>query len=327
MKTRIIKFSTLIAFIAISIGSSSWDSWGHKHISHSAVFTLPNEMRGFYFNHIDFLTEASVVPDLRKSLLNDRYEGPRHYVDVELFNGLSVQDFPLTTKEAFSVYDSSFLTKTGYLPWYIQNLYEKLTVAFKKRNKSEILFLSAEICHYIADGFMPLHTSENHNGQLTGQTGVHALWESVLPPMFGNSYNFSTQPATYIDNVPKRTMEIVEESHALVPVLLAAEQRVRDSFSKKNMFKKDKQGNLIKRYNTPVYSDEYAALFHKELNGMVELQLKLAIKETGNFWYTAWVDAGKPSLRDLDNKSLTRQNRKILQKNYKAWKEGRLLNM
>jgi hypothetical protein len=34
---------------------------------------------------------------------------------------------------------------------------------------SEILFIAADLGHYIADAHMPLHTSDNHDGQLTDQ--------------------------------------------------------------------------------------------------------------------------------------------------------------
>jgi hypothetical protein len=45
----------------------------------------------------------------------------------------------------------------------------KLTQAFKEKRKSEILFIAADLGHYIADAHMPLHTSDNHDGQLTDQ--------------------------------------------------------------------------------------------------------------------------------------------------------------
>jgi ribose 5-phosphate isomerase len=65
-------------------------------------------------------------------------------------------------------YDDKFLSKNGTLPWHIQDMMEKLTQAFKEKRKSEILFI-ADLGHYIADAHMPLHTSDNHDGQLTDQ--------------------------------------------------------------------------------------------------------------------------------------------------------------
>ncbi|MEO9211290.1 MAG: zinc dependent phospholipase C family protein [Ginsengibacter sp.] len=328
MKLKFLKISLVFFLLAGSIGLAyAWGSWGHKHISRSAVFALPDSMRTFFYNHIDFITEGAVVPDLRKYVINDKVEGPRHYVDIEDFGNLPISSFPKTTKEAYTKYDSAFLNKTGYLPWYIQNMTYKLTEAFKKKNKSEIIFIAAELSHYIADAHMPLHTSSNHDGQLTGQKGVHALWESLLPQMFGNDYNFKVAPAVYINDITAETWRIIEQSHSLVEPLLKIEMQVRKSFPKDNMYKKDAEGNLIKSFNAPVYSDEYAQHFHTALNGMVEQQLRLSITDVANFWYTAWVNGGSPNLTSLDDPNLTKQNRKNFKRELKAWNKGKLLNL
>jgi Icc-related predicted phosphoesterase len=57
------------------------------------------------------------------------------------------------------------------LPWHIQDLMAKLTKAFKDK-KNEILFIAGDLGHYIADGHMPLHTSDNHDGQNTNQNSL-----------------------------------------------------------------------------------------------------------------------------------------------------------
>ena len=174
---------------------------------------------------------------------------------------------------------------------------------------------------------MPLHTSSNHDGQKTNQKGIHALWESIIPPMFGDEYNFNAVPAKMINDIPAHTWKIITQSHSLLDTLLAAELRVRNRFTKETMYKKDKQGKTVMYYNSPVFSDEYAQLFHRELNGMVEAQMRLAIHETANYWYTAWVNGGSPDLIKMDDPHLFKQNRKNYKKEYKAYKKGNLLNL
>ncbi|HEV2832899.1 MAG TPA: zinc dependent phospholipase C family protein [Hanamia sp.] len=328
MKTTIRKISFLLLLILGSISLVyAWGSWGHKHISRAAVFALPESMRSFYYNHIDFITESAVVPDLRKYVINDKMEGPRHFVDIEDFGNIPLDAFPKTTKEAYAKYDSTFLNKTGYLPWYIQNLTEKLTQAFKKKNKSEILFISAELSHYVADAHMPLHTSSNYDGQKTNQKGVHALWESMLPQMFGEAYNFKTEPAKYINDIPVESWRIIAQSHSLVDTLLAVEKKVRNNFTPENMYKKDNAGKTVMFYNSPVFSNEYAKQFHTQLNGMVEQQLRLSIYNVACFWYTAWVNGGSPDLNAMDDPQLTKQNRKNYKRELKAWNNGKVLNL
>jgi hypothetical protein len=325
-----IKFITGLCILFLVTGTINllfaWGAWGHKHINRAAVFALPDSMRKFYYNHIDFITEGAVVPDLRRGLLNDKDESPRHYIDIEDF-GIPISAFPKTTKEAYNKYDSTFLNKAGYLPWYIQNLSEKLTQAFKNRSKSEILFISAELAHYVGDANMPLHTASNFNGQLTNQKGVHALWESQIPEMFGNNYNFKIESARYIPDVTTETWNIIAHTHSLEDTLLSMEKQTRKSFKKDNMYKKDASGENILSYNQPIFSNEYAKQFNDAMNGMVEIQLRLSIQDVANYWYTAWVNGGSPELLSLDDEHLTSQNQKNYKLEYKAWNKGKLLNL
>src|SRR5690242_1255816 len=327
MKNKFLKAALVIIIISGSVSLAfAWGRWGHKHISRGAVFALPAPMQKFYYNHIDFITEGAVVPDLRRALLNDKNEPSRHFIDVENFK-MPIEDLPKTSKEAVEKFDSSFLNRNGWLPWYIDDLMEKLTNAFQHRDKSEILFLSAELSHYVADAHMPLHTSSNYNGQMTGQKGIHSLWESALPEKFGDSYNFKVPQAKYITDIPGETFKMIEQSHKLVDTVLLKEKQVRSRFTEDNMYKKDSAGNVVKFYNSPVFSDEYQKQFNEALNGMVEHQLQLSIYDVASYWYTAWVNGGKPDLLSLDDPHLTKQNKKNFKKELKAWNKGKLLNL
>ena len=323
-----LKFILTIILIFSTAGAIfGWGAWAHKHISRAAVFALPSGMITFYYNHIDFLTEGAVVPDLRRALLNDRTESSKHYIDIEDYSGVPIDSFPATLTEAYTKFDSASIYKNGWLPWYIQNLEDKLTEAFKKHNKSEIIFLSAEISHYLADAHMPLHTSANYDGQKTDQRGIHALWESKLPPLFGDAYNFNTPAAKFITDIPGETWKIIRQSHGLVNNLLQTEKNLRTNYDTAKLYQKDTQGNYILFYNRPVFSDDYATSFHQALNGMVEQQLRLSIEDIANFWYTAWVNAGRPNILSLDDPHLTRQNRKNFKTEYNAWTRGHVLNL
>ncbi len=303
-----------------------WGAWGHKHINRAAVLSLPAEMRQFYYDHIDFLTEGSVVPDLRRALLNDKAEPARHYIDIEDFNA-SVDALPRTVKEAYAKYDSAFLNKSGYLPWYIQSLMDRLTLAFTRKNKSEILFLSAELGHYMGDAHVPLHTSSNHDGQLTNQKGIHSLWESRLAETFGDNYNFYTGEAKYIDDIISEIWRIIKQSHMAADTLLSVERQLRSNFPKEEMYKKDSAGKQLLRFNQPVLSETYISKFHDVLNDMVQRQMRLSAIDLSNFWYTAWVNGGKPDLSAMDDPNLIKQNRKNYKRELKAWQKGRLLNL
>lgn len=327
MKKIILRVTAIMVIVCSATGMlMAWGTFGHQHINHAAVLSLPEPMRVFFYNHIDFITEESVVPDLRKYTLKDKAENPRHYIDIEGFEGKTFDELPKTMKEITAAYDEKFLQKMGILPWYIIDMMDKLTVSMRSMRKTEILFLAADLGHYIGDAHMPLHTSINHNGQLTNQKGIHSFWESQLPEYFGNSYNFRVPEAVYIQDVTKATWDMIRQSHSLADTLLLIDRNVRAGFSEKDMYKTDEKGEIVmNKFGQKTFSMAYARAYHDALNGMVEKQMKLATSTLANFWYTAWVNAGKPDLIDLDPKELTDANRKRYKKELKEYKKGKLL--
>ena len=304
----------------------AWGVWGHQHINRSAVFALPADIRSFFYNHIDFITEEAVVPDLRKYTINDKAEFPRHYIDLESYDSASnIGNLPVTMQEARARYPDSFLNKNGILPWYIPEITEKLTRAMKERRKTEILFLAADLGHYIGDAHMPLHTAVNHNGQLTGQKGIHALWEGQLPEFFGNGYNLCTGPAKYIGNIARETWQMIDSTHRLAESVLAIDRELAASLPKEKIYLLDADGNPLKnKFGDPIHTREYAVRYHELLKGMIERQLRGAIAETAAFWYTAWVNAGKPDLSGLDPAELTERNKPFLKRDLQLWQRGKV---
>ena len=320
-KTRFVSF--ILCVISAAPALISWGTFGHERINHAAVLALPAPLQSFFYNHIDFVTEESTVPDLRKYTLNDKAEGPRHYIDLENFGVLD--SLPKTDEELRKKYDDKFLSKNGTLPWYLATMMEKLTKAFKEKRKTEILFLAADLGHYIGDAHMPLHTSDNHDGQKTDQKGIHAFWESQLPELFANTYSFKPAEVKYMNDIQKEIWSIVFTSHKLVDTLLLADKKLKESFSPDKIYQADATGKVLKnKFNQPVHTLEYATKYHEALGGMVQKQMTNAIHATANFWYTAWVNAGKPDLSDLDTRELTKRNAELLKKEAKLWKEGKL---
>jgi len=321
------KKSLLFLFISgIAPVIISWGTFGHEHINHAAIMALPPPIQSFFYNHIDFITQESTVPDLRKYTLNDKAENPRHYIDLENFG--NTDSLPKTLADAKNKYDEKFLQQNGILPWYIEEMMDKLTKAFKEKRKTEILFLAADLGHYIGDAHMPLHTSANHDGQLTNQKGIHSFWETQLPERFGEGYNYQTSEAKYFDNIHNEIWQIIFNSHRLADTVLLTDKELSKTFTAGKIYQTDSSGNVLKnKFNQQIHSKEYSKAYHDALRGMVEKQLKGAISETANFWYTAWVNAGKPNLDDLDPKELTKANELQLKNEMMLWKKGKLFGV
>ncbi len=318
----------LIALFVLAIGflTLSWGIVGHERINKAAVMALPQSIQVFFYNHIDFITQEASVPDIRKYALNYKDENPRHYFDMENFG--AVDSIPQSMEAAKKKYDAKFLNDNGILPWYIEDMMVKLTKAFKDKNRAEILFLAADLGHYVGDAHMPLHTSANHDGQLSDQKGIHSLWESKLPELFAKNYKLNVPQAVYYEDVHKEIWNMINNTHSLAQPLLDIDKKLRTSTPENQVYKMDADGKVLKsKYNTAVFSDEYAKKLHQQLNGMVESQMRKAITATASFWYTAWVNAGKPDLSDLDAPAVTQRNYQALKDDQKMFQQGDLFGM
>ncbi|RNL54070.1 zinc dependent phospholipase C family protein [Pedobacter jejuensis] len=286
------RLTMFIALIIPLFVCTSWGFFAHQRINNLAIFTLPSGMIGFYKKNIKYITEHAVDPDKRRYA--DTLEAPRHYLDVENYEN-SIDSIPEKYNDALSKYGQKHLNANGIVPWQIQRTYYSLVKAFTNRDSIKILKYSADLGHYIGDAHVPLHTTANHNGQLTNQVGIHAFWESRLPELFSTGYNFIVGKANYIENPLKEAWKIVKHTNGLVDTVITFEAQLSKSFPS------DKKYSFSERNNTVLkqYSLAYATAYHNKMEKMVERQMRSAILEIGSFWYSAWVDAGQPELKNL----------------------------
>ncbi len=307
LKKPISFLSASVLIITTAFGLISWGKFGHAHINRAAVLALPASMQTFYFNHIDYITQEANAPDVRKYTYRDTPEFSRHFIHMEDLGNLD--SVPKSPAAALAKYNKKFFAKHGTLPWSIQDIMVKLTDAFKKKHKIDILFLSADLGHYIGDAYMPLHVSSNHDGLLTNRKGSHAMFESQMPELFGESYNYRVKQAVYIADIQKETWRIMSESLKAADTLLQADRDLYKNLSDNKIYELDATGKIkTNEYNEPIHTREYCRLYQQGLHGMVERKLRQSISTTASFWYTAWVNAGKPDLSDMDDKRLTARN-------------------
>jgi len=211
--------------------------------------------------------------------------------------------FGWNCQTAFAV---EHFSEYGILPYHLVKMQAKLTKAFESKNHHAILRLSTEFGHYIGDAHVPLHTTENYNGQLTNQVGIHAFWESRLPELFADeTYDYFVGNAEYIDDPVPYYWDIVLESHSYVDSILAIEKDLSLTFPQDQQYCFEERNN--KTIKVPC--KDYAAAFHDRLAGQVEDRFRASVKTIGSAWYTAWVDAGQPELDSYSRLIVTDQDR------------------
>ncbi len=267
----------------------SWGFYAHKRINHLAVFTLPESMNRLYKRHIRAIESLSVLPDQRRHTLDE--EAARHYIDLDQYELNRIAY--LTFEKASLIYTKDTLEQHGIVPWIIPIMKNRLKYAFLNRDTLQVIKLSAELGHYIADAHVPLHTTSNYDGQKTNQVGIHAFWESKIPEMLQMELEDWSAPANYIPDLQKETWNWILQAHTHVKTLLIleAELNTRTKPQAKYMFLK--KGTILTKTFAPAYVKEY----HKLLNRQIETQFNEAIQHVGNVWYSAWLEAGQPDFK------------------------------
>jgi len=295
MKINFRKWICIVCLVLLQHLMGSWGFFAHKLINESATFSLPPEISGFFKEYIQYITEHAVDPDKRCYI--DTLESPRHFIDIDDLHESGVDSVPIHWSKAKEKFSERKLRAAGIIPWQIDRSYTNLRDAMYEGNLQKILRHAADLGHYVGDAHVPLHTTKNYNGQFTNQIGIHAFWETRLPERFSGQYNLWVGKATYIASPLDEAWEIIRQSHALIDSVLSLEQELNGRFARDQKYAYVVRQRNLKRD----YSEKYAQAYHQALNGMVERRLRASIRQTANFWYSAWIDAGQPDLSRLIN--------------------------
>jgi len=278
----------VLLFGSVEAGNiTNWGFFGHRKINLLAIYTLPLPLHSFYRRHQKELQELAVLPDARRYILD--VEAARHYIDLDKYD-INQVSFSTWEQMCRKVPEDS-LRKHGIVPWHIPIVYQRLIYAFIKKDTIQIIKLSAELGHYVADAHVPLHTSSNYDGQKTGQTGLHSFWESRIPEILGNQLDQFSGPASFIPNVQQESWIWVLASHKQVDKLFKMAIKVSDEVKENEKYSFEQKGQTLVK----IQSLKYSLAYHKALNRQIEGRFTAAIKHVGDLWYSAWLEAGQPS--------------------------------
>ncbi|MEY4703409.1 MAG: hypothetical protein RIR96_1306 [Bacteroidota bacterium] len=307
----------LISSLFYSESAFAWGFYAHGVINRHSIYLLPPEMVRFYRNHTAYLVEHSTDPDKRRYMLKE--EGPRHYIDLDHYGSFPFLSLPRKYEEAEAKFGADSLQSHGVVPWHVNIMLFRLRKAFKEKKWESILRLSAELGHYVSDAHVPLHTSSNHNGQKSGQKGIHGFWESRVPELLCESeFDFIIGKACYLQNPETFIWERILESALAVDSVLTFERELTKTYPEHLKYGfENRKGKVVKQY-----SSGFTIAYNNMLDQMIEKRMRTAVYSVACFWYTAWVDAGQPELEEnpsIDNIDSLKKSWEILNK---IWMKG-----
>ena len=207
----------------------------------------------------------------------DRAEGPRHFLDIDIYGPYPFVELPHDYDEAVAKFGVEDVTKRGLATWRIADYTQLLSEAMKSGDAEKIVQIAGALAHYIEDIHMPLHVVKNYNGQLTNQHGVHQRFEDDMVDAYADQIHLSPKMASEIEDPLEAAFDIVLDSYAYADNLLHADRRAK--LGEDN-------------YGTPYLEKLF------RFSGWIAVQrMNDAATATASYWYTAWLRAGKPELK------------------------------
>lgn len=195
MKHSFSLFLVMLAFSSHPV--FAWGKRGHQVVCETAALLAAQEPNGQFLKARAFdLGYYCNVPDfIWKREATYGMERPQHFMDMEHFEAAFkkkpevTKPFELSRKE-FETQFPELNENSGRAFWRMRELNDMVTpltqqmaalpddkVKEKQALQEKWLVLVGVMGHYIGDLAMPLHVTENHDGQMTGQKGVHSYYE------------------------------------------------------------------------------------------------------------------------------------------------------
>jgi hypothetical protein len=250
---RIGAAASLLTILAVS-PALAWNSAGHRAVTRLALDGLKPDLPSWIHEAETSarIAEESCEPDRWRGLKMPAIgheANPEHYIDAEDLEqyGLSLSGLPkyrydyvktmvaakIQHPERLRPYDAAADKEhskewPGFLPWAIQEHYEKLASSFNTlrileglndparaaalaQARENVIHEMGILSHFVGDGAQPLHMTRHHHGwvgdnpqQYTTDFGFHAYIDGTVLQIHGLTYETLKDKVKFDLTVPPR---------------------------------------------------------------------------------------------------------------------------
>jgi hypothetical protein len=261
---------------------AAWGRRGHATVAAAALLDLPPDLADWFRGQEDQLPAHASDPDQWKQ--GDPLERRRHHLDTEYYGDPGSVPRALAAAQAL-LGDEAF-REAGQLPWVIQERLGTLAGAFLAGDRDRVVLESAYLCHYVGDLHVPLHTTRNHDGQETGQHGVHHRWETGLVDRLGD-WTIQAQPVRVGASPGVAPWQWLQDSFDQAAAVLESDRIASDAQAV--------AGRPAQADADPLRRDSaYWEVFQQREEERVKVQLARAAQNTAALILQAWTLAGQP---------------------------------
>jgi hypothetical protein len=270
-----------IALVMLMCAPAPASAWGfevHKFIMGRAILLVPPEIRPFFQKYETTLVEHAIDPDTWRTV-GWLEEPPRHFVDMDAYGPYPFRNLPHAYEDAVKRYGAEFVEKQGTLPWRSEEIYKKLVEAFTQTTpyaRDNIKLFASVLTHYESDAHQPFHAALNYDGQLTGQFGIHARFETELFERYRSQLQLTPTLPAPVTNTREFIFDALTTSFPLVQPVLDADKAAVEG--------------------RDVYDDAYFDALFRKVKPILEKRLSDSIAGAAALITAAWTEAGRPAV-------------------------------
>lgn len=292
MKKQLLFIASIIVLAFVLI---SWGGTGHYKINYAASLSFNQEMSQFN-TWTNTLAQHASDADDRKEWDND--ESPKHYIDIDNYAEFNTSgSIPQTLSGAIAAHSSYFVYDNGILPWATITAFDSLKNCFQRKDWNKAVLFASDLGHYVADGHMPLHITRNYNGGDTDNDGIHSRYESTMINSYISQINYSGETINFIEDVNQYVFDYIYANYPYVDSVIAAD-------------------DYAKSISSDYYSSQYKTALWNYSKGFTVKLFKDASHALSELIYTAWVQAGSPSMTATGIETPIAESALILEQNY-----------
>jgi len=299
----------LIFFVLKFQNAQSWGFDAHKKITELAIDLILsidefngieqsklNSLKKFLSENRSIIIERCIEPDMIRN--EDKEEQFNHFIDIDRYGKYPFDELPRDKQKAIEKFGFETVQKNGLLPWRISDFTDSLAYSISKWERDKILKYLSWLAHYVEDAHQPLHVTENYDGQLTGQPGIHSRFETELVRymMQNDELKFdikkikeNLKESSIIKDRVKFAFDIVLESYRFLEEILSADNYAKSQIPPEKLYRVEKRNGRT-RY---IYSDEYYSIMSKKLGEVVHGRMTLASVRLATLWLTAMAESLK----------------------------------
>lgn len=271
-RSRLAAWLSLALLLALPPPAAAWETRGRRLVVMRAVETLPYPLRAFFESQRNTLVELADKPE---QWGEETFRPEQEFIRLDHYGRYPFAELPRDYNAAVRRFGRRQVAEKGTLPWQIGTYSEKLEEAFRAQQWDKVKLYAALLARAVSEAHDPFNTTLNHNGSLSNQLGVDQRYSSSLVDRYQMFFIIRPGGAFRIGDTTQYAFGIVLGAHTWVDNILFADSQAR-------------AGKID-------YNDEYYDAFYDAVGAVLIRQLTDASLSVGSFWYTAWLNAGRPT--------------------------------